>query len=661
MPRATTRPLIGLLLLLLSGVCFTPIAFSQATSHHWHALTQPNISNKTLPTANSLKGHVQNTRWYQESSLTGAAWQSTNPQILKADALADAKKLGAAEALYRDLLTKHPNEAGAHRGLCQVSQLQTEASDATIRQATPILQAEAVQHCLNALRLAPNDAKANRLLAHLYRSMSQNGPSRHADAQLYAANAYRLTPHHSDTLTLVGTLLLDENQPTEALPLLKKATLANPQNAKAYLALGQAYAALQQQHNALQALNTAQWLAPQQPTFPRAELHHTLASLYHQQNNQAAAENHWKEALRLQPEYLPASLGLAHLYTQRHDWPLALATLKNAYHSELPSTHPQRIPLALQIGQVALYNQQGDVAEMYFNLALHDNPEALSALEKQTALQGLSSAQLLQAQQTLIQANAYGGDLLSHQHSLQQLQQSLINQPSNLKATLIQAKLNGQSRSLNDFSDREQHALLNALPTSSAELLTEGELWTARFEPYRAERSYSQALQVARSAEDTLRIGETLLILGEPQLAQQAFTTAIQRNTLSKTPQSIVALACQAGLKKAQQQLLEASQSLEQAQRLGSKHPEDKEALLANALQHNQRLSEAHYQLAVAYQNYSPSASTSIQAIRHYHAFIQLAPHDPRRGHAQKAIAQLTERTALLKAETPAEPANVTN
>ncbi|MDH4378412.1 MAG: tetratricopeptide repeat protein [Vampirovibrionales bacterium] len=607
------------------------------------AVAAPNLANpmqgstfsgKKLPSPavlsnGTLKVRLQNDRWFLEGRLTGNSWYPSNPRIRQADALTQQMKLGVAEQQYQTALKANPNDAGAHHGLGQTTFLRTTSSNGAIRQAVDNYHEEAVQHLLTALRLQPNYVDANVTLAKVY----LDELNRKEDAREYAANAYQLAPNRSDVLTLVGRMLLEDGQAEEALPLLSKATRVDARNASAHTYLGKAHHALGNTQKALDALNTALWLQPHQ-----APVHDVLANIYKQQGNQAAAVSHWQQALEIKPEYTEASVGLAELYAQRQDWPLALGVLKNGYHSVLPSWYTQKTDMAMTIGRMALENRQPQVAQTYFQEVLNSNPNHWEAR------QGLSQAQLQQAQLALVDAQAYGGDILTREQSLATLQQALKTDRTNVQAKLVQTKVRGSARHLDDISAEESQLVMDDLSYSVTDSLAQGELWTARFDPMRAERSFAAAVQSPIKPEDQIKVGDMLLTLGQPEFAKQAFQRA------AKSPDPMIQSGAKQGLKLAAQQEQRALQALRYAQQDQSNDVKPPEQWLEEALQANQRLPEAHYLLAQLCEHQQEAAPEKVsKAIRHYHAFMALAPTSPQASQAEQRIARLVSQ--VLKAE----------
>jgi TPR repeat protein len=197
---------------------------------------------------------------------------------------------------------------------------------------------------------------------------------------------------------------------------------------------------------------------------------------------------------------------------------------------------------------------------------------------------------------------------------------------------------------LDDIPVDESTAVMEDLSYSVTDSLAQGEVWTARFDPMRAERSFAAAVQSPVKPEDQIKVGDMLLTLGQPEFAKQAFQRA------ANSPDPIIQNATKQGLKLASQQEQRALQALHSAEQGRNKDVKQLEQWLNEALQANQRLPEAHYLLAQWYERQgetTPEKTTN--AIRHYHAFMALAPTSVQVPQAERRIARLVSQ--VLKAE----------
>jgi hypothetical protein len=97
-----------------------------------------------------------------------------------------------------------------------------------------------------------------------------------------------------------------------------------------------------------------------------------LARCEYRMQDIANAEEHWRKALKMKPDFVSAKVGLSNIYIQRRQFDSAKSLLKTALRLE-----PQDIPVHLNLGYA--YMQTGNHAEAmsYFERALKfapDNP-----------------------------------------------------------------------------------------------------------------------------------------------------------------------------------------------------------------------------------------------------------------------------------------------
>lgn len=629
----------------VAGFCQAPYSPNIQQPNLWgtpasQLLTPNDITQPAQPPqwqgAAGLKGRLQtseNLSWYQQSELKGTVYRPYDKATRSSIQFAHQFKLDAAETRLKKLLAKNPNNAGAHHGLALVTYYRTASSDATYRNQQSELLADAIQHAMAALRLQPNYVDAHLTLSKLYAERLYRLP----DAQEFAAHAYGLAPNNSNVLTQVGKLLLDESDPIdvgEAVKLLEKATAANRRNAAAYTQLGRAYATQGEFHPALNALNTAVWLQPNS-----APTHHFRATIYAAQGNQTAAVASYQTALLNDPEYLPAHLDLASLYQQRQNWPEAITTLQNAYHSLLRADHPQRHAIALQLSQAALANQQAELASATAQILL-DDPTVPPELFQQ-AQRIVADAQTFEATQDLALASGYGGDLMTTASAHHSLATALKAQPGHTQAKLVDTKLYGHARAIDEWPASEQTNLLNTTPLTANQALDQGEVFQARFDPLRANMAYQLAARSADSPDNAVRIGDSLMTLGQPEAARLAFERAVRGEFSQTNP--IAAQAAQAGLRQLSKNDAMIAEQWASLSTFSKTDPRYK-STLNNILQTNANHPEAHLALAKLYEHNHQWA----QAIRHYHWVITVAPTHQRALYATKRLAALSKKLSTV-------------
>lgn len=622
----------GLSISLILGQSFYTGVEAQPYGSRLGAAVQVNTPSqhiKRLPFGQVLQGKLTKNSWYNDGKASGKIYTTQSRWAKQGNRYASQYKLDAAESAYQNALKQNPNDAAAHHGLGWVTYLRTTSSNGEIRGQVEQEYDKAVQHMLDALRLEPNFVTAQLTLSRIYLEQNQ----RLEDAKYYTAKAYKLQPQRSDVLTMIGRLLLNEGDVQGSIDFLSRAKTINPYDHAAYYWLGKAYATNHDFNQALQTLNTAVWLFPN-----NAPAYHTMGQIYHQQGNQAAAVSSYKRALLIKPEYLDASLDLSNLYRSRQDYPQALSTLKSAYHSILKPWQPETQQMALNIADMSLENHQPSVAEQYYNEILQKNPNHTEAQK------GLSKVRVLKSKLDLQLANGYGGDLMTASNSIENLNQALTYHRGNIDAKLMQTKLIGHSRTLSELSPEETQAALEDLSYSANDSLAQGELWTARFDAIRAERSFETALRSAEAPDDRIRIGDMLLTLGQPDFALKAFTPLLNH------PQPNIQRAARQGQHLAQQQKTKAQHVLLQleAEHYNHKSPLTEAALLS-ALQADQRSPEAHWLLGEYYRKHD----NYVAAIRHYHVFKTLAPFHPKAKYANKQALKLSRTLHKISHHQP--------
>ncbi len=145
-----------------------------------------------------------------------------------------------------------------------------------------------------------------------------------ADAIPRYREALRLKPDSLAGLLGLGLAFDATGDSPRALDAFTRAAKALPDDASAWLQLGQTYIQLERETDALSALGQALTLDPGVP-----EIHYALALLLSKPGGDAVrAEAEWRDAIRLQPDYSQARMNLANFLWQ-HNQPG-----EAAYHFE---------------------------------------------------------------------------------------------------------------------------------------------------------------------------------------------------------------------------------------------------------------------------------------------------------------------------------------
>jgi Flp pilus assembly protein TadD len=142
--------------------------------------------------------------------------------------------------------------------------------------------AEAVDAFLQCLKLSPGNVKAEDNLGLAYAGLGRNEEATAAYRQAMAWQSQATLKNPGPYIDL-GSLLLDENRPEEAVPYLLQAAEIAPRESRAHELLGKAYTRLEKLPEAQTELEKAVELSPRS-----ANLHCMLAPVY---RKQGMAEN----------------------------------------------------------------------------------------------------------------------------------------------------------------------------------------------------------------------------------------------------------------------------------------------------------------------------------------------------------------------------------
>ena len=137
--------------------------------------------------------------------------------------------------------------------------------------------AAAVDALLQCLKLSPGNVKAEDNLGLAYAGLGRNEEATAAYQQAMAWQSQAALKNAGPYINL-GSLLLDENRPEEAVPYLLHAVEIAPRESRAHELLGKAYTRLEKLPEAQSELEKAVELSPQS-----ANLHCMLAPVYRKQ------------------------------------------------------------------------------------------------------------------------------------------------------------------------------------------------------------------------------------------------------------------------------------------------------------------------------------------------------------------------------------------
>ena len=136
---------------------------------------------------------------------------------------------------------------------------------------------EAISAFQQYLKLDPKSVKGEDNLGLSYQGLSRNEDAKTAYRTAISWQEHNLNQDPGPFINLAA-LLLDENQPQEALPYLLQAVTISPQEIRAHEQLGRAYERMMNLPKAQREFETAVELAPQ-----NSRLHYLLGRIYQRQ------------------------------------------------------------------------------------------------------------------------------------------------------------------------------------------------------------------------------------------------------------------------------------------------------------------------------------------------------------------------------------------
>ena len=301
-------------------------------------------------------------------------------QYLLARALDEAGK-PEARPEYEKVLSKNAEHFGAALGLARTAATAEErlaAAQALVDKKQPA----ASPHEL---------AQANLLLGQAELELGRSH-----DAELVLRKAIALDTRLITAHLALGESLLYAGRYDEALTTLKAAGSALEAVTAGKFALGGAYLAAK---NAEQGGKLIALAVKAAPNDPRESFWNGVAAATRQSPDLLGAEQGYREALKRDPKFLPASLKLAALLQQQNKAQESLAVLRTAEEAGAPAAI-----LQLAWGDALIVAKEPVKAEEVFRKALETEPKSARAR------MGVAAA--LQAQDKPKEAKAYLEDTL---------------------------------------------------------------------------------------------------------------------------------------------------------------------------------------------------------------------------------------------------------
>jgi tetratricopeptide (TPR) repeat protein len=177
---------------------------------------------------------------------------------------------------------------------------------------------------------------------------------------------------------LLGMAYINKGDLQLAIRHLKRAIKLKPGYAPARNNLGIAYMGLEQWDAAIEEFEQlTQDMLYATPHFPLSN----LGRAYYQKNDFPRAERYFKAALKREPAFLNAQLGLAQTYRKRLRLQEAFEVLQRAIQQ-----HPKAAPLYLELGQVYQLGELNDRARQAYARVVELDPDGPLARQAKAAM-----------------------------------------------------------------------------------------------------------------------------------------------------------------------------------------------------------------------------------------------------------------------------------
>ena len=314
-------------------------------------------------------------------------------QYTLARALVEAGK-PEARSEYEKVLSRNPEHYGAALGLARMAE-------------TPEQRLAAAQALLD--RKQPAASPHEQAQADLLWGQAALEMGRSHDAEVMLRKATSLDAHLTPAHLALGESLLYEGRHDEALTTLQAAGPALEGSPAGQFALGGAYLATKKIEQGTKLVVLA---AAAAPNDPRGFYWDGFAAATKQSPDLAGAEQGYREALKRDPKFLPASLMLAALLQQQNKAQESLTVLRAAEEAGAPAAI-----LQLAWGDALIVAKEPVKAEEVFRKALDANPKSAQAR--------LGVAAALQAQDKLNEAKTYLEDTLKEMPDILGLRERL--------------------------------------------------------------------------------------------------------------------------------------------------------------------------------------------------------------------------------------------
>jgi len=139
-------------------------------------------------------------------------------------------------------------------------------------------------------------------------------------------------PEDIKTLYDLGEVYMEMHRYGEAIPPLREVVNKEPEHKSARLQLGRAQMEMGRDDDALENLKEAMRLNPESEIVKKAlsQAHSNLSTAYGRMKNQRESENHFKEAVKIIPNFGPAHLSMGICFAEMGRYDKALGKIQDA-------------------------------------------------------------------------------------------------------------------------------------------------------------------------------------------------------------------------------------------------------------------------------------------------------------------------------------------
>lgn len=144
--------------------------------------------------------------------------------------------------------------------------------------------------------------------------------------------ALQKTPEDIKILYDLGEVYMEMHRYGEAIPTLREVLNKEPEHKSVRLLLGRAQMEMGRDDDAVENLKEAMRLDPESELVKKAlcQAHSNLSTSYGRMKNQRESENHFKEAVKIIPNYGPAHLSMGICYTELGRYDEAMGKIQDA-------------------------------------------------------------------------------------------------------------------------------------------------------------------------------------------------------------------------------------------------------------------------------------------------------------------------------------------